>query len=221
MKKQCSECKKEMGLFSRKIKLNDGLLCADCIGLIKKVGMVDIIGRMANIQYQKVKEIYENKKALAERFEKDFQLGNMLIIDNTNQLLVIDGVLLEFKNLKDVETKYQYSESVTTNTNSKTKKGIGKSLMGGLIFGPVGAVVGGMTANGKTKSASQTTTNTFCSSAKLVLTLQNYYIAKYYIDLNVSNSELRSVGCSSIEEYGELLEAELQQIIENTKREVI
>lgn len=220
MKNICSNCKTEMGFFSSKTKLEDGWLCHNCIDQCEKVGMYDLENQLSNITYSKLKEIFNNKKNLADKFEKDFQLGEILIVDHTNQLLVIDGVLLEFKNLKSIETKFEYTETTTTNTNSKTKKGIGRSIVGGLLFGGVGALIGGMTAKGKTKSSSQSTTSTYCSSAKIILTLQNYYITKYYINLDPSIDELRTIGCNSVEEYGEILEAELNKLIEENKREV-
>lgn len=217
MKKICLNCRKEVGFFSSKTQLEDGWLCRDCICQYEKVGMCDLESKMVDMPYQKINEIYKSKKELAEKFEKNFQLGEILIVDHTNQLLVIDGVLLQFSNLKNVETKFEFAETTTTNTISKTKKGIGKSIVGGLLFGGVGALVGGMTAKGKTKSSSQSTTSTYCASAKLILTLQNYYITKYYISLTPSQTELRSTGCNTVEEYGEIVEAKLNKIIEENK----
>lgn len=213
MKIKCSNCNKQLGFLSSKTELKDGILCSNCIDAIEKVGMCDLEDRLNNIPLQKFKEIYEKKKYLAQIFETDFQFGNMLIIDNTNKLFVIDGVLLQFDNLENVEVKFQYSETSTSTAKSKTKKGIGKSLLGGLLFGSVGALVGGMTTKGKTSSSTQTNSTVICSSCKIILTLKNYYIPKHFINIENGNDEITETGCNCLEDYGNLLETELKQIL--------
>ena len=219
MKKICSHCGQELGLFRGKTKIEDGWICNKCLDEFEKVGMTDIEEHLNIMCYNEIKQIYDKKHILANKFEKDFQLGEILIVDHKNKLFVFDSVLFEFDNLKNIESKFEYAESITTNTTSKTKKGIGKALIGGMLFGGIGLLAGAASGNKKTKKSERTTKNTYCSCAKIILTLKNYHMSKYFANLSPSKIELTKAGCTSIEEYGEIIEEELKQILENNKKE--
>ncbi len=218
MKKLCCICKRELGLFENKIRIDDDIICKRCMAEMEKVGMYDIIEKLQTLKLPTIKSAFDKKKELASIFEADFQLGNVLIIDKLHKMFVLEGALFEFKNLKKVDIDIKYSQSTVTDTTTKTKKGVGKSLLGGMLFGATGAVAGAIATGGKTKSTSETTTTTECSSAKICLTLKDYYISKYFVELIDMNLDLKMLGCGSIEEVTEIVNEELKKIIEEENK---
>ena len=127
-------------------------------------------------QLQKDRE-NEVQRIIDERWES---IGNNFSFNMTEGKVLINGTEYLFSDIKGAEIVKQDSTRIVTNT-TETSKGksrkhasLGGAVAGGLILGPVGAVVGG-SALGKTTSKG--TTN--------VITNSNAIPTCYHIGINV------------------------------------
>jgi hypothetical protein len=95
--------------------------------------------------------------------------------DSQKKWLVPDGFMGKKKNPK----VYNYSDIVDfellEDGESITKGGIGRAVAGGLLFGGVGAVVGGVTGGKKSKA--------ICKSLKIKITVNDINNPVVYINL--------------------------------------
>ena len=69
--------------------------------------------------------------------------------------------------------------------NTVTSGGLGRAAVGGLLFGPVGAVVGGITGGKKTK--------TTCKKISIKLTVTGKYSPSIDIDFMISENKTDSI----------------------------
>lgn len=157
MKKNCGICKAEVNLFTR-TKVADGYICNNClqktgygVSDLKSIGSGSIKAAERRIQRKTL-----NESRLAN-FNVTKKIGKFLFIDEEKkQWLVPTGILGVKTNKSWV---YSFSDirefELLENGNSISSGGLGRALAGGILFGGVGAVVGGVT--GKKKSTSTVT----------------------------------------------------------------
>ncbi len=219
MKKFCKNCNKALGLFNAKYNLQDAIICSQCYKLILSNGMGDCTNNLKNFPYKKFKTILDSKCEMCKKFNIEDNLGELLKIDYNNRMIVFNEIILNFNELKSYEIKFYYETTTTTITSSNTKKGVGKALAGGLLFGFTGAIVGGLTAKSKTKSNSQSSNSTVCSNVKVFLSLKNYYDNLLIIDISPDSTEFNLTNSSDLEEYGKKLNAKLQDLFEIISKE--
>ncbi|MFI3230620.1 MAG: hypothetical protein R3Y29_03585 [bacterium] len=151
---ECCICEETLKLAVCK-KLFDGFVCKNCLN--KQNKLIVVFG----FDIKTFKNLYEQElNKLSDKTletlspEQKFKATKILSgfeIDHTNKLIKIKKDIYNFENLLDFEL---IDDSVET---SKTKKkgGVSRAVAGGLIAGPVGAIVGSSTAKQKT------TTNKF------------------------------------------------------------
>lgn len=148
-KEICSIC----GINEAKNKLLDCYCCKECMN--KAISylpakMPKNIKKEEVVVAIKLKEENEKKQKI---FEMSKKVGSYFEIDEKNKLwLIPDGVFGGKKNPK----VYTYSDimnyELLEDGETISKGGLGSAIVGGALFGGVGAIVGGATGKKKIKS---------------------------------------------------------------------
>jgi len=158
-KVSCVNCGKELGI--RKMKTKAGPLCVDCykvcnssfnsLYLIQDATLEDIqscfssdgkIATTTNGMLAFSPQTWHPTKVVACYFE----------VDEENKLWLIPDGMFGGKKSPIIYSFDKISEfELLEDGNSITKGGLGRALVGGALFGGVGAIVGGVTGGKKTK----------------------------------------------------------------------
>lgn len=208
-KETCCVCGKDVGF--NKSKTAEGWLCPDCY---KHCGYK--IGDSSHLKT--VAEIKEDMKAADANLEllKDFrptkQVGFFIEFDEKKrQWLIPDGFM--GKKLKawvysfDDIIEYELIE----NGASVTKGGIGRAVVGGLLFGGVGAVVGGVTGK---------KTNTVVNSMQIKITVNNFSSSAVTVDLISTQTKVDSGTYKNACKYAQEILSTLALIVKQNESKV-
>jgi hypothetical protein len=85
--------------------------------------------------------------------------GRIWIYNGQKEVQINRETMQKYELIDTIETKTANTTSTSKGTSRKgTKSLAGRAIVGGVIFGPVGAVVGAATAKNKNKSTTQGTT---------------------------------------------------------------
>lgn len=173
----CAICNKEIGLNRYQIA-NKEWICPECfkkcrfntLTPIKKMTVSDInVAMSAKKANDEELDSFSITKKIGSFIEFD---------DNQMKWLIPDGFLGKKKNPKI----YKYSDIVDfellEDGESITKGGLGRAVAGGVLFGGVGAVVGGITGGKKSKS--------ICNSLKIKITINDINNPVVYINILTS-----------------------------------
>lgn len=169
MAKYCCICgiKKPvfLGDMSAIYDLKDGLICRDCIN---KMGYTDI-----PLLYERscatMKKLYEVRNPLFESFTETRDIGLKFRIDDEHKLFMLGQTLFRFDQLES----YHVFEDGSTVMSSK--HGIGRAVVGHMLFGVGGALVGAGTA--------KTTSSDICDLLQIRLEVKNYFDKTFDITL--------------------------------------
>lgn len=211
--KICSRCNNKIGLLTGRLKLRDGILCSKCKKYLMSIGANDLIDVSEQIKYEKLCSIIEHKEELNRKFDAEHSVGDLLQIYYVNKIIKFDDILLDFSNIAGVEAQENWEQNVTTTSMTKKKGGITRGLIGGVLFGGIGALAGVSSAKNKTVSKSSESTN--CSSVTLTIMLKDYYKPYMIIDLDPTYTELKKAQCANIQTYALAVKKSFEQIIEN------
>ena len=172
-KKNCAICGKPIGILSGKTEIADGFVCGSCLS---GAGLTSFPNGK---QYTAatLTDLLNTRKQLMSKFSITKKVTPTFAIDETNQLFIAEGNLFEYGNLLSFEL-LEDGETVT-------KGGLGRAVAGGLIFGGVGAIVGGITGSKKSKG--------LCKSMKIKLTVRNAHTDTVYINLITSETKTSSL----------------------------
>lgn len=173
--KICAVCGKEVGLNRYRIK-NKEWICPDCF---KKCGGRNAPKVMSLMTVEEIKYIIDSQNKKKEEllaFHTTKKIGTLIEFDeNQKKWLVPDGI---FGGKKHPQI-YNYSDIIDfellEDEESITKGGLGRAVAGGVLFGGVGAVVGGVTGHKKHKSV--------CNNLKIKITVNNINKPTVYINL--------------------------------------
>lgn len=160
-KKSCVVCGKELGLLSPKTTISDGVVCSDCL---KKAG-ISVLPNGKSFNSISINNLISKRTLLVKSFSPTKKVGTYISIDENNESFKIGRDIFEYDNLLSYEL-LEDGETVT-------KGGLGRAVAGGLLFGGVGAIVGGITGGKKSKE--------LCNSMKIRITLQNAHTDTVYI----------------------------------------
>lgn len=173
MAKECLVCGKNIGALTGKVKINDGIICIDCWTAAGFDKSMQSLSSATNYSSNDIKNIIEekNKKSsLIRNFHPTKQFGNVAFDDNSKYFTI--------KHSKNNIDLFKYDQIVSfellEDGDSITKGGLGRAVAGGVLFGGVGAVVGGITGTKKTKKV--------CESLKIKITLRNSLVPVVYIN---------------------------------------
>lgn len=147
-KETCPLCNRKIGLTNFKFQLiNNEFICQNCAN--------DLVGLSNKDQQQlklsnltTIKEMY-HKKGL-DAFDPSIKIGNesmFMSFDDNNQMFSIKPNLAtpEYKGSYDDLDSYELIE----NNSIKTKSGLGKAIVGGVIAGPAGMITGAVLGRGQ------------------------------------------------------------------------
>ena len=166
----CSICGKE----KTSKKLSDGFVCSKCL---------DLCGNNRNT-FKKLQDT--TTKEILEEIEKERQanldITNFVGTRGVGKLIKFDDNAKKILFPKTLLTKariYDYSEllgyEILEDGNTITKGGLGSAVVGGALFGGIGAVVGGLTGGKKSKEV--------VKSLKVKIVLDNKVVPAEYIEL--------------------------------------
>ncbi|MDF2591987.1 MAG: hypothetical protein K0S75_1453 [Clostridia bacterium] len=174
LKATCAVCGKDAGLNRYQIA-NKEWICSDCF---KRSGytLTTPIRKITAEEAKKAISTTEEKKAELEAFIPTKKISNLMEInEETKQWLVHTGILGGRGNT----TVYKYEDIIDfellEDGTSVSKGGIGRAVAGGLLFGGVGAIVGGATGKRNTKG--------ICNSLKIKITVNNMSNPTVYINM--------------------------------------
>ncbi len=143
----CRICGEKLKFGLIKSKCVEGYICLNCIN---KAGLVT--GATSNITpeiYQKYLDANNNKIVINDTFNPSLKISNIIEFDDTNRnwrIPVRKGVNPRLYSYNDI-VDFELNEDGHTVSSG----GLGRAVAGGLLFGGVGAVVGGVTGGKKAK----------------------------------------------------------------------
>lgn len=170
-KKSCVVCYKDLGFFSMKTSLSDGMVCKHCL---LEAGMV-ALNNPTSYSANSMKLLVNRRKQLVESFKSTKNVGKYIFVDENSKTFKIGNDLFEYSNLLSFEL-LEDGESIS-------KGGLGRAVAGGLLFGGLGAIVGGVTGGKKTKGV--------CTSLKICLTLKNSHKDTVYINFITTETKTK------------------------------
>lgn len=176
-KEVCSICEKEVGL--NRTRIADGkYICPSCFkeaGFNKISNVTKPIKQMSIADVEKAIQAQNENKLELDSFNPTKKIGNFVEFDdNSKKWVLLTGIFGK----RDKSTVYNYSDIVDfellEDGESISSGGLGRALVGGAVFGGVGAIVGGVTGKKKTTGV--------CSSLKLKITLNNINHPVVYVN---------------------------------------
>lgn len=154
MKNQCSVCGNETKLLSR-FKLSDGVICGGCITRAVQYNKA-LVANIKSMSTQGIKQAIqrsEDNVSRLESFTPTKKIGKFIYFDiPKKQWLVPTGMFGDTKKslVRDFSEIQEYE--LLENGGTVSSGGLGRAVVGGVLFGGVGAVVGGVTGKKKGKS---------------------------------------------------------------------
>ena len=170
MAKVCVACGQPISVWASRGKVADGYIHLGC-WRNAQVGLnIQDYGRLYTGAAIKERIAARNgsQELTADR-QRIRHIGLHSFDDNTQTFVIVKS--------KKEHAVYHYNQIVDfellENGQTITKGGLGRAVVGGVLFGGVGAVVGGVTANRKAKGV--------CKSLKIKITLRNSLNLTEYI----------------------------------------
>lgn len=172
LKAVCAVCNKDIGLNRFQIA-NKEWLCKECFKSANFTSATPIKKKTIAEIRKAIQDNIVYKEELSE-FEATKKIGSIIEFDDTRQkILVYNGLAGRKKSSKI----YNYSDIIDfellEDGETITKGGLGSALVGGALFGGVGAVVGGVTGGKKSKGV--------CSSLKIKITINDILEPAVYL----------------------------------------
>lgn len=139
---RCSICGGQKGMK----QIADGYICKDCIA---KYGIFLSVSSWNNISLNRVKDgiaANEMNQKYMQEFKLTKKIEKKLWIDEINRLWTIDSsknVIFSYGDILDYEL-FENGENII-------KGGFGSAVVGGVLFGGIGALVGGVASTKKIK----------------------------------------------------------------------
>lgn len=196
MAKICAGCGKEMGIFNGKVQVKDKeYFCNSCW---KKAGFNTWGDLMDKPQMYTSKDILEmiNGNKAHDVSIKDFVVTSDIcpsakFNDDTRQMILANHVFVYVtsdpqRKRPENYTLFSYDQIVSfellENGESVASGGVGRAVLGGVLFGGVGAVVGASTRSYKSA----------CEELKIKITVRNYQDPAFYIPIIVLQTDKSS-----------------------------
>jgi len=156
--------------------------------------------------------LFKKKDNAIEGFNPTKILGK-LQIDDTNKTWLIDNRNIFNKTISKI---YNYSDIVDfellEDGESIASGGLGRALVGGVLFGGVGAIVGGVTGTKKSKP--------ICTNLKVKITTNNINNPVEYVDFINTSTKKDSIIYKTWFDLAQKCLSTLQLIVNENQEEV-
>lgn len=175
--KGCSWCGKSSGLFGPKYNYKGGYLCYECAKkffLTKSVVTNDSIAKnlknMTKEECDRYLEQVHDLRMRIDNFSPTYRLKARVQFDDDTETLMLEEEdwtktqFIKYNQIVDFE--------LLENGGSLAKGGVGRAVVGGMLFGSTGAIVGSTTRKQKK----------LCESLCIKLTLKDFEEPSYYIN---------------------------------------
>ena len=175
--KGCSWCGKNSGLFGPKYNYKGGYLCYECAKkffLTKSVVTNDSIAKnlknMTKEECDRYLEQVHDLRMRIDNFSPTYRLKARVQFDDDTETLMLEEEdwtktqFIKYNQIVDFE--------LLENGGSLAKGGVGRAVVGGMLFGSTGAIVGSTTRKQKK----------LCESLCIKLTLKAFEEPSYYIN---------------------------------------
>lgn len=175
--KGCSWCGKKSGLFGPKYNYKGGYLCYECAKkffLTKSVVTNDSIAKnlknMTKEECDRYLEQVHDLRMRIDNFSPTYRLKARVQFDDDTETLMLEEEdwtktqFIKYNQIVDFE--------LLENGGSLAKGGVGRAVVGGMLFGSTGAIVGSTTRKQKK----------LCESLCIKLTLKDFEEPSYYIN---------------------------------------
>lgn len=160
------------------MKCEGKFICKSCGEKIMEsdINPINVHKMTANDLREKINMQYSNSKE-KENFNTTKQIGDSFYLDATqNKFAIPTGVTLtgKVKGIDIYNCKDIIDFELIEDDNSISKGGVGRALVGGVLFGGVGAIVGSSTAHKKKET---------CTKLQIKITMNNIDNPVVYISL--------------------------------------
>lgn len=163
LKVECAICGKPTGLNRHKTK-DDKWVCPRCYK--EKLKFRDKAYKLTADEVKNMGEFKATKK-----------INNFIEIDDINKKILINKKIYNYNEIIDFEL-LEDGESIA-------KGGLGRALVGGALFGGVGAIVGGITGGKKSKP--------ICNSLKVKITINDINNPTVYVNFINTSTKKSSI----------------------------
>lgn len=172
-KENCTCCGKEVGITKQKTL--EGFICPACVNECLGGSLLNFKSMSAKDIKESMDKKIENDNKISE-FKTTKKVGVYLFIDSEKKQFIFPGAFGSIKNSIVHSFDDVVEVEILEDGDSITKgNGLGRAVVGGLVFGVAGALIGGVTGSKKTKS--------LVNSLRVKVTLNNIINPVKYIDL--------------------------------------
>lgn len=212
LKVKCAVCDKDVGLNRYQLS-NDVWICPTCL---KKVGGIYQFNIIKSTSIEDLKEKvkqYDDKEKENMNKLSDFNVTKKVerfisIDENKKQWFTSSGITninqIKIYNFSDVQSFELLEDGETV-----SKGGLGRAVAGGILFGGVGAVVGGVTGAKKT--------NSICSKLQIKITVKDINNPIVYINLINSPTRKDSIVYKTVYNNAQEIMSILQLMTDENK----
>lgn len=194
MAKFCPVCKKDIGVFTGKVKLKDGeYVCTKCWGKAGFNTWGDLTDKPLIYTAQDIINIVDDitsANVIISTFAPTSDIGPAAKFNDTTKQMILANHMFayaginSYKKFPEHYSLFNYDQivdfEILENGSSIASGGLGRAAIGGILFGGVGAVVGASTRSFKGN----------CEELKIKVTVNNYKSPAFYIPLiNSSTSK--------------------------------
>lgn len=172
-KEHCAVC----GNTPSKFPIGDGRICKDCFDEFKDMpNFITSITKTTKSELLSYRKEKENNQELNNSFNVTKRIGTYVEFDQKRKQFRIMPAIGFTKSIPKVYNCDDIIEyELLEDGISVTSGGLGRAAAGGILFGGVGAIVGGVTGKKKTRSEIE--------NFKIKLTLNNFQSPTVYIEL--------------------------------------
>lgn len=206
-KETCCICNTNQG----KTKISDGYVCKECLyELGRFLPLNKTFSKCNQLEFRNAAKRKSENDNLHKIFKSTNEIGKYINFDDENELWHVYNV-----SKKITPIIYKYSDileyELIEDGDSITKGGLGSAVAGGLIFGGVGAIVGGVTGGKKTK--------TLVNNLQIKITIKDINNPIVYINLITTSVKSSSFLYKITQDYAQKILSTLSVILDNAKKQ--
>ncbi len=206
-KETCCICNANQG----KTKISDGYVCKECLyELGRFLPLNKTISKCNQVEFRNAAKRKSENDNLSKIFKSTNEIEKFINFDDENELWHVYNM-----NKKITPIIYKYSDIIEyeliEDGESITKGGLGRAVAGGLVFGGVGAIVGGVTGGKKTK--------TLVNNLQIKITIKDINRPVVYVNLITMSVKSSSFLYKYAQDNARKILSTLSVILDNAKEQ--